>query len=166
MIQVGVYAAGCSRGVKQKVDVSAGQYYSEAEFASLSASQRSKYCGQLTAEFDTVQADYHAKEKEIQDAKDLIQSIRQQIVPIEQEVLRLESDIRSVNDKIETVKALPTQIVVKEGDTLTLIAMRKDVYNDIDKWWKIFDANKSKIQDPWYIFPDTVLVIPRDWPTD
>ena len=44
--------------------------------------------------------------------------------------------------------------------------MEPRVYNDIDKWWKIFEANMHIIEDPYYIFPDTVLSIPRDWPID
>lgn len=148
------------------MNVSAGEYYSPAQYSSLSAKQRANYCSALSSELDSAQAELQQKEKEIQDAKDLIQSIRRQIVPIEQEVLRLESDIRSLNGKIDAVEALPTELVIKEGDTLTLIAMKKEIYNDIEKWWKIFEANEDKIQDPWYIFPDTVLVIPRDWPTD
>ena len=93
-------------------------------------------------------------------------SIRQRIIPMETDVRRLEAEIRSLNDMIEEVKSLPTAWVIKEGESLTSIAMRDEIYNDIDKWERIFEANMDKIDDPYYIFPDTVLVIPRDWPTD
>ena len=107
-----------------------------------------------------------ALEQEIQDDKDTILSIRRQIVPIEQEVLALQSNIRTLNDKIEEVNSLPKEWKIKTGDTLTLIAMKPEIYNDIEKWTKIFEANHHIIDDPYYIFPDTVLAIPRDWPTD
>ena len=161
-----VYHVGCTGSKIRNVNIAAGEYYSEEEYESLSGSQKSNYCRQLTSEMAVADSEYQGKQKEIQDTKDLIQSIRQQIVPIEQEVLAHESDIRSLNDKIGAVKALPTVWKIKPGDTLTLIAMKEDIYKDIEKWFRIFEANQDKIEDPYYIFPDTVLVIPRDWPTD
>jgi predicted nucleic acid-binding Zn-ribbon protein len=159
-------AAGCAGSKSRPVNVVDGEYYSEDEYEMLSGSQKSNYCKELTGELAVANTAYEDKQKDIQDAKDLIQSIRKQIVPIEQEVLRLESDIRTLNTEIDGVKALPTEWKIKEGDTLTLISMNEKVYNDIEKWWKIFEANKDIIEDPYYIFPDTVLVIPRDWPVD
>jgi len=64
------------------------------------------------------------------------------------------------------VEALPKLWSVRAGESLSLISGYDQIYNDIDKWEKIFEANLDKIVDPYYIFPDTVLVIPRDWPTD
>jgi len=32
------------------------------------------------------------------------------------------------------------------------------------KWPRIYRANTDKIEDPEWIYPDTVLVIPREWP--
>jgi septal ring factor EnvC (AmiA/AmiB activator) len=165
-LQLTLYVGGCAGSKTRAVNVTAGEYYSEDEYESLSSGKRSDYCQQLTSEMAVSQKEYEAKQKEMQDTKDLIQSIRKQIVPIEQEVLQLESDIRSLNDKIDQVKALPKEWKIKLGDTLTLIAMQENVYNDIEKWWKIFEANQDKIADPWYIFPDTTLVIPRDWPAE
>ena len=112
------------------------------------------------------QAEFEAKTLELRDTRNLIQSIRRQIVPIETEVRRLDSDIRTLNTQIEAVEALPKKWKVRPGDTLTSIAMQDEVYNDIDMWEHIFSANLDKIDDPYYIFPDTVLVIPRDFPVD
>jgi len=164
--QVALYSISCSGGGHRHVKVSAGEYYSEDELDALSAGQRSKYCNDLNNEMAASQREFEAKTTELQETKDLIQSIRRQIVPVEQEVLKLESDIRSVNDEIAEVKALPQTWKIKPGDSLTYIAMQPNVYNDLDKWERIFEANRDKILDPYYIFPDTVLVIPRDWPTD
>ncbi|MDH3217028.1 MAG: LysM peptidoglycan-binding domain-containing protein [Candidatus Krumholzibacteria bacterium] len=161
-----IYQSGCTSSKMRSVNVAAGEYYSEDDYDLLSASSRSRYCEQLESEMATSQEEFAGKQNELENTKNLIQSIRKQIVPIEQEVLRLESDIRSLNDRVVEVKALPKEWRIKPGDTLTLIAMKADVYNDIEKWWKIFEANQDKIDDPYYIFPDTVLVIPRDWPVD
>lgn len=157
---------GCGGSKHRNVSIEAGEYYSEDELKSLSSGRRSDYCKQLTSELDTAQKDHQRIQTEIQATKDLIQSIRRQIVPIEQEVLQLESAIRTVTDEIEAVKALPAEYKIKDGDSLTLISMKEDIYNDIEKWSRIFEANQDKVDDPWFIFPDTVLVIPRDWPTD
>lgn len=164
--QLSLYANGCTGLKMRNVNVKAGEYYSEDEYDLLSASERTTYCGELDAELAASQQVMEARQTEIRRAKDSIQSIRRQIVPIEQEVLRLESDIRSLSDQIKTVKSLPTEWKVKAGDSLSLISMKKKIYNDIEKWWRILEANRDKIEDPYYIFPDTVLVVPRDWPTD
>jgi chromosome segregation ATPase len=157
---------GCGGSKHRNVSIEAGEYYSEDELASLSSGRRSDYCKQLTSELGAAEQDHQRVQTEIQDTKDLIQSIRRQIVPIEQEVLQLESAIRTVTDEIEAVKSLPAEYKIKDGDSLTLISMKEDIFNDIEKWNRIFEANQDKIDDPWFIFPDTVLVIPRDWPTD
>ena len=165
-VLVGGTINGCSGSKNRNINVSDGEYYSEDEYEKLSGGQKSNYCKELSAQLNSAEAEHQRMQKEIQDTKDLIQSIRRQIVPIEQEVLKLESEIRTLNDKIATVEALPKEWIIKDGDTLTLIAMKKEIYNDIEKWTRIFQANNDIIDDPYFIFPDTVLVIPRDWPTD
>ncbi len=165
-VELVVVMVGCGGSKHRNVTIADGEYYSEDEFESLSSGRRSDYCKQLTSELDGAQKDHQRVQSEIQDAKDQIQAIRRQIVPIEQEVLQLESAIRTVNDQIAVVKALPAEYKIKAGDSLTLISMKEEIYNDIEKWQKVFEANQDKIDDPWFIFPDTVLVIPRDWPTD
>jgi chromosome segregation ATPase len=168
ILAVGLVAVvlGCGGSKSRDVSVAGGDYYSEDEFESLSSGKKSDYCKMLNSELDVAQAEHQRIQTEIQDTKDLIQSIRRQIVPIEQEVLQLESAIRTVRDQIEAVKALPAEYKIKDGDSLTLISMKEEIFNDIEKWTAIFEANQDKIDDPWFIFPDTVLVIPRNWPTD
>ncbi|MFQ5472574.1 MAG: LysM peptidoglycan-binding domain-containing protein [Dehalococcoidia bacterium] len=159
-------SSGCS-GVKYRhVNVSAGEYYSEDEYELLPDGRKDSYCSELQLELSVARQEFEEKSSEIQRTKDLIASLRSQVVPIETEVRRLEAEIRTLNAEIEEVKALPKTWKVRPGDTLTGIAMMDEIYNDIDKWEALFEANKDKIQDPYYIFPDTVLVIPRNWPTD
>ena len=107
-----------------------------------------------------------ATQRQIEVTKNAIENARSKIVPLQNEVIRLDAEIRTLDDQIDDVKSLPKQWTVKAGESLTLISMEPRVYNDIDKWWRIFEANTHIIQDPYYIFPDTVLTIPRDWPTD
>ena len=168
ILAVGLVAVvvGCGGSKSSGVNVAGGEYYSEDEFESLSSGGKSDYCKALNSELDGAQAEHQRIQTEIQNTKDLIQSIRRQIVPIEQEVLQLESAIRTVRGEIEEVKALPAEYKIKDGDSLTLISMKEGIFNDIEKWTAIFEVNQDKIDDPWFIFPDTVLVIPRDWPTD
>ncbi|MFQ5512083.1 MAG: LysM peptidoglycan-binding domain-containing protein [Candidatus Krumholzibacteriia bacterium] len=168
LLALGIQLAllGCGGGKFRQVNVGAGEYYSEDEYEMLPDGRKGAYCADLERELGLAQQDFEEKTIAVQEAKDLTVSIRQRIIPIEAEVRRLEAEIRSLNDQIKQVKSLPTTWVIKDGESLTSIAMRDEIYNDIDKWERIFDANKDKIFDPYYIFPDTVLVIPRDFPTD
>jgi len=165
-VPVGIISSGCSRSKQRQVNVSAGEYYSEDELLEMSDGKKSAYCQDLQAELTRTQEEHDAKTRDLLETRDLTRALRAKIGPIEREVLQLESDIRSLNDLIEEVKALPTEYVVKDGDSLSYISSRPEIYNDIEKWWKIFEANQDKVDDPFYVFPDTVLVIPRDWPTD
>ena len=47
---------------------------------------------------------------------------------------------------------------MKEGDSLTLIAMRE--YGDMDQWRRIFEANRDIIDNPDLIHPGQTLQIP------
>ena len=168
LVTVGIplLSIGCGGTRLRQVKVAAGEYYSEDEYTLLSDGQKDAYCSDLDREMGLTQQNFEAITTAIEEAKDLTVSIRQQIIPMETDVRRLEAEIRSLHDQIDEVKNLPTTWVIKEGESLTSIAMRDQIYNDIDKWERIFEANQDKIQDPYYIFPDTVLVIPRDFPTD
>lgn len=159
-------ANGCSGSNFRNVSVAQGEYYSEDEYDLLPGGRKTSYCNALESELAASQAEFESKTNEIADTKNLTASTRQRIVPIEAEVRRLESDVRSLNDQVAAVKALPAEWKVRPGETLTSIAMLTEIYNDIDKWERILQANLDKIEDPYYIFPDTVLRIPRDFPVE
>ena len=166
MMAATVAQMGCGGSKTREVSVPAGEYYTEDEYAALSGRKKDRYCNDLNAETQLAQGIHDETQREIEDTRNMIATMRSQIVPLQNEVIRLDAEIRTLNDQIESVKALPIQWTVKDGESLTLIAMNEMVFNDIDKWWKIFEANQDKIDDPYYIFPDTVLTIPRDWPTE
>lgn len=54
-----------------------------------------------------------------------------------------------------------SRYVVKKGDTLEKIAARPEVYNNKNRWYAIYKANKDTIKNPDRIKPGQVLKIPR-----
>lgn len=57
---------------------------------------------------------------------------------------------------------LVNQVEVREGETLSNIAARQEVYGDPLLWPLVYKANRDQIKDPKRIFPGQSLVIPRD----
>ena len=159
-----VLAVGCSKSSGRHVDVSAGEYYSQEEYEALSNRDKRNYCTALSSELEKLQGDAENKQNELTATRQQIESLRNQIAPIERELLRIESDIRSLNNQIIELEALPKTWIIQPGECLWVIAGYEDIYSDPVKWPRIFRANTEKIDDPEWIYPDTVLVIPRDWP--
>lgn len=60
------------------------------------------------------------------------------------------------------VASLPTtqQYTVKAGDTLSKLSMQ--FYNSLNKWEKIYEANREQLKNPNYIFIGQKLIIPAD----
>jgi nucleoid-associated protein YgaU len=48
------------------------------------------------------------------------------------------------------------------GDYLTLIASYYSIYSNSRRWPEIYEANKTKIKDPDWIYPRQEFVIPHD----
>jgi nucleoid-associated protein YgaU len=157
---------GCGGSKMRSVNVSDGEYYSEDEYEVLSSGQKDNYCSILSAELGAAKGEFDARNREIEETNAQIEAARARIIPLEKDLLNLDSDIRTLRDQIAEVKELPQTWTVKPDESLSLIASYENVYNDVDKWWKIFEANQHIVEDPYYIFPDTVLVIPRDWPVE
>ena len=59
-----------------------------------------------------------------------------------------------------TVKPAAQEYIIKQGDTLSKLAER--FYNSINKWEKIYDANRDNVKNPNYIFIGQKIVIPPD----
>ena len=57
---------------------------------------------------------------------------------------------------------LVDQVEVREGETLSDISSRGEVYGDPMLWPLVYRANRDQIKDPMKIFPGQILVIPRD----
>jgi LysM repeat protein len=161
---VGLLVTGCGRSSGRSVDVSAGEYYSEEEYEELSNKEKEAYCTGLQTELNMLQGQVDERRGELTATRKQIESLKNQITPIERELLRIDSDIRSLTGQIEELEALPKTWNIQSGDCLWLIAGYEEVYSDPVKWPRIFRANMDKIMDPEWVYPDTVLVIPRDWP--
>lgn len=54
------------------------------------------------------------------------------------------------------------QVKVGEGETLSNISARQEVYGDPLLWPLVYKANRDQIKDPMQIFPGQTLIIPRD----
>lgn len=162
----GVLATGCSRTTARHVDVSSGEYYSMEEYDELSRKEKEKYCSDLESELTKLQGDVEERTTELTATRKQIESLKNQITPIERELLRIDADIRSLSSQIVELEALPKSWIIQPGECLWIIAGYEDIYSDPVKWPRIFRANMDKILDPEWIYPDTSLAIPRDWPTE
>lgn len=58
-------------------------------------------------------------------------------------------------------KMFPSSYTVGKGETLRIIAGRKEIYNDPYQWPLIYKGNRDQIRDPHQIFVGQHLVIPR-----
>jgi len=159
-----VVATGCGRSSGRHVDVAAGEYYSQEEYTELSNKEKERYCSDLEQELNLLQGQVEERRTDLTTTRKQIESLKNQITPIERELLRIDSDIRSLDSQIEVLEALPKTWNILSGECLWIIAGHEDIYSDPVKWPRIFRANMDKIEDPEWIYPDTVLVIPRDWP--
>jgi nucleoid-associated protein YgaU len=156
----------CGRAKRRTVDVATGEYHTEDEIAEMSDRQKREYCRALESQRDNVQQRFDAMTAELAETGDQITAARKQKDDLERQLLAVESDIRTLDDQIEEVRALPSTWKIRPGESLSSIAALPEIYNDIDKWWKLYEVNKDKVPDPYFCFPDTVIVIPRDWPVD
>jgi len=157
---------GCGKTAGRHVDVTKGEYYSEAELEKLSNSEKSAYCAALETERNRVQTEHTLAQEDLVATRKQIDGLRNQITPVEKEILKLESDIRTLTGQIAQLDRLPREYTVKEGDCLSVIADRDDIYAAASKWPRIYRANLDKIEDPVWIYPNMVLVIPRELPTE
>jgi nucleoid-associated protein YgaU len=161
---LGLVASGCGGSKGRQVDVSGGDYYSEEEYEALSRKEKETYCAALESELSMLQGQVDERRGELTATRKQIESLKNQISPIERELLRIDSDIRSLTSQIAELEALPQEWIIQSGECLWIIAGYEQIYSDPVKWPRIFRANTDKIIDPEWIYPDTALVIPRNWP--
>lgn len=61
---------------------------------------------------------------------------------------------------------LPNNYTVIEGDSLSGISGKNQIYGDWKMWPLIYDANKNQLNDPDLIYPKQNLGIPRDYTSE
>lgn len=159
-----VWMAGCSGQKGLKVDVTEGEYYSELEYEELSNKQKEMYCDALAKELALVNQGSSDLQTELTTTEAEIERLRDEIGPLEESLLKIDSDIRTLENRVQELEDLPKTWVIKPGETLWTIAGYEEVYADPVKWPRLYRANLGPVLDPDYIYPDTVLVIPREWP--
>jgi len=97
------------------------------------------------------------KEKNIEQSKKILEDAKREAAAIIAEAKKEVSAIRA-----QTLEQrFPSVYTVRKGDTLHVIAGRREVYNDPYQWLLIYKANRDQIRDPLQIFIDQHLVIPR-----
>jgi nucleoid-associated protein YgaU len=155
---------GCSGSGKKGIDVSDGEYYSEDEYEELSTGAKEKYCSDLSTELSGLNKNVEAKQQELETTQDQIENLKNELGPLERELLRTESDIRTLESQVEQFENLPKEWIIQPGECLWIIAGYEDVYADPVKWPRLYRGNLDIIEDPEWIWPDTVLAVPREWP--
>ena len=161
-----VLAGGCEKSKVRQVNVPAGEYYTEGEILELTEGAMNAYCREIEEARARTQAELDAKTQELAAINEQITAARAKRDQLDRDLLATEAEIRTLNELVGEVLELPTSWRIRIGDNLESIAALPQVYNDPDRWWKLFEANKYILLDPHYCLADTVIVIPRDWPAD
>ena len=161
-----VFGGGCEKSKVRQVNVAAGEYYTEGEVLELTEGAKNAYCREIEQARTLTQQEFEAKSQELAATNDQITAARARRDQLDRDLLATEAEIRTLNELVGEVLALPVSWRIRVGDNLESIAALPQVYNDPDRWWKLFEANKYLLLDPHYCLADTVIVIPRDWPAD
>lgn len=65
-------------------------------------------------------------------------------------------------DLIPPTPALPSRYTVSDGETLWIIAGKKEIYQDPLLWTLLYRANRDQIKDPRRVYGGQTLTIPRN----
>ncbi len=152
-------STGCGKKVARQADVSAGDYYNEEEFNSLSDEQREQYCADLADELEglgdaTANAESAANDADLAD-------LRSQLRDLQGEYNAQADQVNQIRSEIEYFEGLPKDYTVVKGDCLWNISGFESIYADPVQWPRIYRANNDQIKDPDLIYPDQVFAIPR-----
>ncbi len=155
---------GCGKKVTRDADVAAGDYYSEDEFKRLSQEQRDEYCEDLAAELERLKKAAHADEMALGEAGDDIKKLKAKATKLQSKLADQDARFVDIEKEIAYFESLPKRYTVVKGDCLWKISGKEEIYADPIKWPRIYRANKDKIADPHWIYPDQVFSIPRECP--
>ena len=110
------------------------------------------------AQADQAQLDVQRLSGEVRKNRELFLSSIEKIL---EQIKEKEKKFKA--EKVE-LKAPPSAMIyrVKKGDSLWSIAGSPEVYNDPNKWKKIFEANKDRLTSPDLLYPGQKLIIPRE----
>ena len=139
-------------------------YLSEDHYCELKKDEAAKYLAELQAAYEDAKARLEAAEGKISSEKRKIENLK---IPSDLDTSFNATD-QKYNDLMKEVnyfKNLPRTHTVVTGEFLYKIAGYEEIYNDPLKWPRIYRGNRDLIKDADLIYPDWILNIPRDWPT-
>ncbi|MCB1161101.1 MAG: LysM peptidoglycan-binding domain-containing protein [Candidatus Latescibacteria bacterium] len=151
--------SGCSKKVTRQADVTAGDYYTEEEYNKLSDTQRAKYCDDLSAELDRLNAATAQAQSEASGAD--IDRLKSDLAQLKSQQAAQAGKLDQLREQIAYFESLPKNYRVLRGDCLWNISKKEQIYANPWLWPRIYEANKDQIHDPDLIYPDQVFDIPR-----
>lgn len=98
------------------------------------------------------------KEKVSEQAKKIVEEAKREAAAI---IAEAKKEARAVKAHL-LEERFPSSYKVRKGDTLRIIAGRREIYNDPYQWLLIYKSNRDQIRDPLQIFIGQNLVIPRN----
>jgi len=155
---------GCGSGVQRTADPSAGDFYTEEEYQTLSKDQREDYCASLLGEYEDAQDTAAQTRDDIGKEQRASAELDAEMAKLTPRLRELKGEVDVLNGEIAWYEGLPRVYVVQKGDFLYKISEMDQIYGDPLKWKRIYRANRELIEDPNLINPDWELTIPRDWP--
>ena len=159
-------ATGCGKKVTRDVDVSVGEYYAEEEFKKLSDEQRDRYCEDLAGELTRLQGQKSSDMEKADAAARAAKDLKAKIAKVKSALAGQQAEVVPIEERIAYFESLPKSYTVVKGDCLWKISSKEEIYADPIKWPRIYRANTDKINDPHWIYPRQVFVIPRECPND
>ncbi len=86
--------------------------------------------------------------------------LRETLAELQARINDLNSQINALKSEIERLRNAGVQHLIKEGESLWLIASYHYNYNDGSKWPLIYERNKDTISDPNLIYAGEYLWVP------
>jgi nucleoid-associated protein YgaU len=162
---VGLAAAGCGKPVLRVADASLGDYYTEKEYRKLNDEQREEYCRELKEQLSTY-------EYEITDAREALAALEARSRAHHAATDSMLALAASVEQRTEAMRSKgpgrpaphegpDTKYTVRNGDTLSKISARPEIYGDAGAWRRLYEANRDRIRDPARLKPGQEIRIPR-----
>ncbi|MCK5256075.1 MAG: LysM peptidoglycan-binding domain-containing protein [Deltaproteobacteria bacterium] len=98
------------------------------------------------------------EEKMLREVKKIVEDAEEEAAAI---IAKAQKEAAAIRARV-LEKRFPSSYKVKRGDTLRIIAGRREIYNDPYQWPIIYKANRDQIRDPHMLFVGQKLVIPRN----
>jgi nucleoid-associated protein YgaU len=137
------------------------------EYNDLGKEEAQQYLADLQKAYDDAKARERDAGDIIDEEQRKIDNLKSQfrMKNIEESLNAMENRYNVLMGKVSYFRNLPGTHTVMSGECLYEISSYEHIYDDPLKWPRIHRANRDLIKDPDLIYPDWILNIPRDWPT-